>query len=428
MKKAYQLSATEAAKKIQGNQLSSEELLRSCIERIEEKESSTQAWVETNFKAALERARYLDRSANQGLLHGLPFGAKDLFDTHDFPTRYGSPIYENNRPNSDAVNVSLMRQAGGILLGKTVTTEFATFKGGKTRNPHNPEYTPGGSSSGSAAAVADEMIPLATGSQTAASVIRPAAFCGVVGYKPTYGKISLGGAKSLSPSLDTLGSFSRTVEDAALCVAVMSGDTDLAKINALSKKPRIATCLTYDGHLASAETVAAIAHAALLSEDLFKISVPEIKLPITFKKMSELQGRIMWSESARSFSFEQTNHADQLSQQLRGLIKQGAAISYEQYNADLIVAEQARMSIDQLLSQELDVIIAPSAIGEAPHGHTQTGDPIFCRVWTLMGLPCITLPLFKGPNGMPVGVQLVARRGRDRLLLSVADALLKAQM
>ena len=428
MKKAYQLSATEAAKKIQANQLSSEELLRSCIERIEEKESSTQAWVETNFKAALERARYLDRSANQGLLHGLPFGAKDLFDTHDFPTRYGSPIYENNRPNSDAVNVSLMRQAGGILLGKTVTTEFATFKGGKTRNPHNPEYTPGGSSSGSAAAVADEMIPLATGSQTAASVIRPAAFCGVVGYKPTYGKISLGGAKSLSPSLDTLGSFSRTVEDAALCVAVMSGDTDLAKINALSKKPRIATCLTYDGHLASAETVAAIAHAALLSEDLFKISVPEIKLPITFKKMSELQGRIMWSESARSFSFEQTNHADQLSQQLRGLIKQGAAISYEQYNADLIVAEQARMSIDQLLSQELDVIIAPSAIGEAPHGHTQTGDPIFCRVWTLMGLPCITLPLFKGPNGMPVGVQLVARRGRDRLLLSVADALLKAQM
>ena len=428
MKKAYQLSATEAAKKIQANQLSSEELLRSCIERIEEKESSTQAWVETNFKAALERARYLDRSANQGLLHGLPFGAKDLFDTHDFPTRYGSPIYENNRPNSDAVNVSLMRQAGGILLGKTVTTEFATFKGGKTRNPHNPEYTPGGSSSGSAAAVADEMIPLATGSQTAASVIRPAAFCGVVGYKPTYGKISLGGAKSLSPSLDTLGSFSRTVEDAALCVAVMSGDTDLAKINALSKKPRIATCLTYDGHLASAETVAAIAHAALLSEDLFKISVPEIKLPITFKKMSELQGRIMWSESARSFSFEQTNHADQLSQQLRGLIKQGAAISYEQYNADLIVAERARMTIDQLLSQELDVIIAPSAIGEAPHGHTQTGDPIFCRVWTLMGLPCITLPLFKGPNGMPVGVQLVARRGRDRLLLSVADALLKAQM
>ena len=428
MKKAYQLSATEAAKKIQANQLSSEELLRSCIERIEEKESSTQAWVETNFKAALERARYLDRSANQGLLHGLPFGAKDLFDTHDFPTRYGSPIYENNRPNSDAVHVSLMRQAGGILLGKTVTTEFATFKGGKTRNPHNPEYTPGGSSSGSAAAVADEMIPLATGSQTAASVIRPAAFCGVVGYKPTYGKISLGGAKSLSPSLDTLGSLSRTVEDAALCVAVMSGDADLAKINALSKKPRIATCLTYDGHLASAETVAAIAHAALLAEDLFKVSAPEIKLPTLFKKMSELQGRIMWSESARSFSFEQTNHAEQLSQQLRGLIKQGAAISYEQYNADLIVAEQARMSIDQLLSQEIDVIISPSAIGEAPHGHTHTGDPIFCRVWTLMGLPCITLPLFKGPNGMPVGVQLVARRGRDRFLLSVADALLKAQM
>jgi hypothetical protein len=198
-------------------------------------------------------------------------------------------------------------------------------------------------------------------SMVSASVIRPAAFCGVVGYKPTYGKISLGGAKSLSPSLDTLGSFSRTVEDAALCVAVMSGDTELAKIDALSKKPRIATCLTYDAHLASADTVAAIAHAALLAEDLFKVSVPEIKLPAIFKKMSELQGRIMWSESARSFSFEQTHHAEELSQQLRGLIKQGAAITYEQYNADLIVAEQARMSIDQLLSQEFDLVIATSA-------------------------------------------------------------------
>ena len=342
MTELHQLSASVAAKKIQANELKSEDLIRSCIERIREREPITQAWVETNFDAAIERARYLDRSANLGPLHGIPFGAKDLFDTHDFPTRLGSPIYENNRPSSDAVHIALMRQAGGVLLGKTVTTEFATFKGGKTTNPHNPEYTPGGSSSGSAAAVADDMIPLATGSQTAGSVIRPAAFCGVVGYKPTYGKVSLGGVKSLSPSLDTLGSFSRTVADAALCVAAMSGDHQLATIHKMKQKPRIATCLTYDGELASTETITAIHHAALLAEDVFKTQVPAIELPTIFKDMSALQGRIMWSESARSFSFEQNNHSEQLSQQLKGLIKLGSAITYEQYSNDLIVAEKAR--------------------------------------------------------------------------------------
>lgn len=426
MKLPYQLSATEAVQKIQAGQLSCEQLLRSCIDRIEAKEPTTQAWVETNFSAALAQAKLLDRSASRGILHGIPFGAKDLFDTHDFPTRYGSPIYEHNQASSDAVHIALMRQAGGVLLGKTVTTEFATFKGGKTRNPHNPDHTPGGSSSGSAAAVADEMIPLATGSQTAASVIRPAAFCGVIGYKPTYGKISLGGAKSLSPSLDTLGSFSRTVADAALCVAAMSGDSDLINLPKLPKKPKLGICLTDDGHLASAETIAAIAHAALLAEDTFNIAVPDVELPNIFKKMSELQGRIMWSESARSFAFEQNNHADQLSQQLRGLIKQGGAITYEQYSSDLLTAEKARGVIQDMLTSEWDVLIAPSAIGEAPHGITQTGDPIFCRVWTLMGLPCITLPLFKGPLGLPVGVQLVAARGRDRMLLAIADALMQA--
>ena len=426
MTELHQLPASVAAKKIQANELKSEDLIRSCIERICEREPITQAWVETNFDHAIQRAKYLDRSTNLGILHGIPFGAKDLFDTHDFPTRLGSAIYENNRPNSDATHIALMRQAGGVLLGKTVTTEFATFKGGKTTNPHNPEYTPGGSSSGSAAAVADDMIPLATGSQTAGSVLRPAAFCGVVGYKPTYGKVSLGGVKSLSPSLDTLGSFTRNVSDAALCVAAMSGDHQLAIINKIKQKPRIATCLTYDGELASAETITAIHHAALLAEDIFKAKVPAIQLPTIFKDMSALQGRIMWSESARSFAFEQNNHSEQLSQQLKGLIKMGSAISYEQYSNDLIVAQNARASIDQLLTESWDILIAPSAIGEATKGLTQTGDPIFCRVWTLMGLPCITLPLYTGPNHLPVGVQLVAARGRDALLLSVADALMQA--
>ena len=193
MKAPYELTASQARVALESNTLTSEALVHSCIERIQDRESTVHAWVQTDFAAALAVARAADRSPRKGLLHGIPFGAKDLFDTHDFPTRYGSPIYENNQPSSDAVHIALMRQAGGILLGKTVTTEFATFKGGPTTNPHNPQHTPGGSSSGSAAAVADYMVPIATGSQTAGSVIRPASFCGVIGYKPTYGEISKNG-------------------------------------------------------------------------------------------------------------------------------------------------------------------------------------------------------------------------------------------
>jgi Asp-tRNA(Asn)/Glu-tRNA(Gln) amidotransferase A subunit family amidase len=427
MTNLHQMSASKAAQAIRNGELKSEDLLRACIERITEKEPQTQAWVSTHFSAALEQARHLDRSAYSGILHGLPFGAKDLFDTYDFPTRYGSPIYQNNQPSTDAVHIALMRQAGGILLGKTVTTEFATFKGGPTTNPHNVTHTPGGSSSGSAAAVADYMVPLATGSQTAGSIIRPASFCGVVGYKPSFGKISLGGAKSLSPSLDTLGSFSRSVEDAALCVAAMTGDTALAQISSIDKPIRLATCLTPDAKVASQETLFAIEHARVIARDVFKTEISEAVLPSIFEKMSEAQGRIMWAESAKSFAFEQNNFPDQLSQQLKGLIKLGSNISYEQYSEDLKTAEVARRFLDEYLTHEVDILIAPSAIGKAPQGLTQTGDPIFCRIWTLMGVPCINLPLYTSIDGLPVGIQLIAARGKDALLLAVADHVLKAQ-
>jgi Asp-tRNA(Asn)/Glu-tRNA(Gln) amidotransferase A subunit family amidase len=420
----YLLSATAAIKKIQANQLTSEALVRSCIERIEEKEPITHAWVSSNFSAAIERARYLDRSANLGLLHGIPFGAKDLFDTHDFPTTYGSAIYANNRPSSDAVHIALMRQAGGVLLGKTVTTEFATFKGGPTTNPVNPTHTPGGSSSGSAAAVADMMIPLATGSQTAGSIIRPASFCGVIGYKPTFGKISLGGSKSLSPSLDTLGSFSRTVEDAALCVATMTGDWNLAFIQSINIPIKAGVCLTPDGHLASKETLDAVHQTSILMGQIFNTQTKAYDLPNLFNDMSDRHGRIMSFEATKSFSFEQNNFSEQLSQQLKGLIKLGNAVTYEDYLEDLRITRQARHELDRVFDQELDILITPSAINEAPKGLTQTGDPIFCRIWTLMGLPCITLPLYLGSNSLPIGVQLVAGRGQDALLLSVAHKLM----
>ncbi|QWD79043.1 amidase [Polynucleobacter sp. MWH-Spelu-300-X4] len=423
----YLLSATDAIKKIQSNELTAEQLVRACIEHIEEKEPITHAWVSNNFPAAIERARYLDRSANQGMLHGIPFGAKDLFDTHDFATSYGSPIYANNRPSADAVHIAMMRQAGGVLLGKTVTTEFATFKGGPTTNPANPKHTPGGSSSGSAAAVADFMVPLATGSQTAGSIIRPASFCGVIGYKPTFGKISLGGSKSLSPSLDTLGSFSRTVEDAALCVAAMTGDRELANIKNINAHIKIATCLTADGSLASKETIDAIYQSSIDIGKLFNTPIADYKLPALFSDMSERHSRIMSFEATKSFTFEQNNYSEQLSQQLKGLIKLGNAISYESYSKDLEIAQTAQMELNRLFNHDVDILITPSAIGEAPKGLAQTGDPIFCRTWTLMGLPCITLPLHLGPNGLPIGIQLVAGKGRDSLLLSVAHTMMNLQ-
>ena len=342
MTELHQLSASVAAKKIQANELKSEDLIRSCIERIREREPITQAWVETNFDAAIERARYLDRSANLGPLHGIPFGAKDLFDTHDFPTRLGSTIYENNRPSSDAVHIALMRQAGGVLLGKTVTTEFATFKGGKTTNPHNPEYTPGGSSSGSAAAVADDMIPLATGSQTAGSIIRPASFCGVVGYKPSFGKISTAGVKSLAPSLDTLGCFARTVEDVALGVAAMSGDHELAKVADLHHKVRIGICKTPEWQYASPETRGALALARFSADAFAKGKVIDIGLPAKLSQLTQIQTRIMLSEMSRSLAFERMQFPKKLSAMITSQIDQGASIEFSQYKRDLDQANIAR--------------------------------------------------------------------------------------
>ncbi|MFY8184209.1 MAG: amidase, partial [Polynucleobacter sp.] len=205
------LSASDAALALAQGKIKAEHLVLACLDRIGQRERTIKAWVSLGKEHAIVRARQLDRGASTGLLHGLPIGVKDLFDTYDLPTAYGSPIYRDHQPATDAVSIALMRKAGGIILGKTVTTEFATFKSGPTANPHNTAHTPGGSSSGSAAAVADFMVPLATGTQTAASIIRPASFCGVVGYKPSYGKVSIAGVKSLSISMDTLGCFGRTV-------------------------------------------------------------------------------------------------------------------------------------------------------------------------------------------------------------------------
>jgi len=423
MKHLESLSATQAARLLARREIKAEDLLLACLDRIGSRESKVHAWVSLGKEKALLRAKELDKGAVKGLLHGLPIGVKDLYDTYDLPTTYGSPIYKDNRPKNDAVAVALMRHEGGVILGKTVTTEFATFKPGPTCNPHKLNHTPGGSSSGSAAAVADRMVPLATGSQTAGSIIRPASFCGVVGYKPSYGKISISGVKGMSNSLDTLGVFGKTVSDAALGVAAMSGDHDLLKISKLDNRPRMAICKTGDWGQAQKETAAALSLAAFAANAFASNKVKDITIPKACSQFSKIQTRIMQFDIAKSFTFENTHYSKLISPELKQIINEGNAISYKDYSEALIQAQIARQAIGQLLVDDVDVLIAPSAIGEAPASIGKTGDPIFCRGWTLMGLPCINLTITSGPSGLPVGVQLIAGLGRDRYLLSVAYAL-----
>ncbi|QWE07812.1 amidase [Polynucleobacter ibericus] len=422
MKDLESLSATQAIKALSKREIKATDLLLSCLDRIGQKESIVRAWTSLGKENALSRAKQLDKGAVQGILHGLPIGVKDLFDTYDLPTSYGSPIYANHYPAADAVSVALMRQAGGIILGKTTTTEFASFKSGPTTNPHDVHHTPGGSSSGSAAAVSDFMVPLATGSQTAGSIIRPASYCGVVGFKPSFGKISVAGVKSLAPSLDTLGSFGRTIEDVALGVAAMSGDHRLAKVEDLHSKPRIAICKTSNWSFAQKETSTALAVARHAAEVISRGLVGDIKLPKACDDLTVAQTRIMLSEISRSFTFERVHYPKKLSLQFSKSLHEGLEISFEQYTKDLLLASDAKASVMDLFNDEIDILIAPSATGEAPPLKDGTGNPIFCREWTLLGLPCININVAAGPNGLPVGVQLIAGPGKDRFLLSAARA------
>ena len=422
MKDLESLSASQAAKALAKREIKAADLLLSCLDRIGQRESTIKAWVSLGKENSLARAKALDKGSVKGILHGLPIGVKDLYDTYDLPTAYGSPIYANHYPSTDAVSIALMRQSGGIILGKTVTTEFASFKSGPTTNPHDQKHTPGGSSSGSAAAVADFMVPIATGSQTAGSIIRPASFCGVVGYKPSFGKISVAGVKSLAPSLDTLGCFGRSVEDVALGVAAMSGDHGLATVDDLHNKLRIAICKTPDWEVASKDTASAIALARFSAESIAKGKVGDLSLPNLFDGLREVQTRIMLSEMSRSLAFERDHYPKKMSAQINKQLTDGALITYAQYSQDLEHAKAAQLWMTALMNDQVDLIIAPSAVGEAPLLKDGTGDPIFCRIWTLLGLPCINLNIESSANGLPVGVQLIAGLGKDRFLLSAAKA------
>jgi Asp-tRNA(Asn)/Glu-tRNA(Gln) amidotransferase A subunit family amidase len=374
--------------------VTSEERVRECLERIEARESELRAWAYLDPDAALAQARARDAEAPRGPLHGLPVGVKDVIETADMPTGYGSPIYEGHRPQRDADCVAWLREQGAVILGKTVTTEFATYQPPVTVNPHDPERTPGGSSSGSAAAVAAGMVPVAYGTQTAGSVIRPASFCGVVGFKPRHGWASTAGIKRLSARLDTLGTFGRTVADAAL----------LAGFEPTAGEPRIAVC----------------GEGEVLEEAARRVGARELELPPQFAGLAEAQETVMAYDVARSLEPEWREHRDGLSQVMREYIASGWEVPEEEAEAGVALRDQCRARLPEVLAG-LDALLVPAALGEAPpRSEGNTGDPVFCRPWTLLGVPAISVPGLTGPNGLPVGVQLVGLDEAEVLRAAVA--------
>jgi Asp-tRNA(Asn)/Glu-tRNA(Gln) amidotransferase A subunit family amidase len=413
------LSATVAVRKLATREITALSLLADCLERISERESAVRAWTFLDAEAAKQRARALDKQPSTGLLHGLPIGVKDLFDTFDMPTSYGSPIYANHRPAADAACVALARAAGAIVVGKTVTTEFATFHPGPTCNPHNPAHTPGGSSSGSAAAVADWMVPLAFGSQTAGSIVRPASFCGVVGYKPTFGMVTRVGVKMISDTLDTIGVLTRGVPDAALFVAALTDRHELLIDSPTTDIPRIGLCRTYEWNRAQPETVALFEGAGKRLRAT-GASVREVTLPAPFAGLAQAQTAIMMFEVAKSLSHENLMHRKDLSADMTKMIDAGLAVSPQQYDAARSLTRSCRAMLPDIFSG-LDVLVAPSAVGYAPTGIAATGDPLFNRIWTLLHVPVVHVPVARGSHALPVGVTIVGTVGADRATLRAAE-------
>ncbi len=408
------LTATTAARLIRNGKLRPEALIDAYLDQIAVRDPAVRAFA--HFHP--DQVRRAAAEARPGPLHGIPIGVKDLLDTADMPSEYGSPIWAGWRPRADAAAVAWATAAGAVTIGKTVTTEFATRKPGPTMNPVNPAHTPGGSSSGSAAGVGAGLFPLAYGSQTAGSVIRPAAFCGVVGYKPTYGMISRAGMKPMADSLDTIGVLARTVADCALFAGAVSGQ-DLGDPDArLERAPRIGICRSPTWDLAAPETHGLLARVA---EALSRAgaSVGARELPERFAALIDAHPIVMNSESARSLGWELATHADLLSDGLRERLEFGLSQSPAAQENAYAVFETTQREFPAAMDG-LDILVTPAAPGEAPKGLEWTGDPAFNFIWTSLHVPCVTVPAGTGPNGLPLGIQIVGRRGDDRAVLAWA--------
>ncbi len=428
------LSASEAARLIRDGAISSEQLVESCLARVREVDAEIQAWAFLDPDHALEQARAADDRKRQGLpigpLHGVPVGVKDIFDTADMPTENGSALHAGRTPSRDAVVVARLRAAGAVILGKTVTTEFAFLTPGKTRNPHNPEHTPGGSSSGSAAAVAAGMVPLGLGSQTNGSTIRPAAFCGVAGFKPTHGLISRRGILTLSRTLDHVGLFARTVEDLALLAAEIAGyderDPDtrprarIPFVEVAGEEPPLppmfAFVKTPYWERVDGETKEGFAE---LIEQLGD-RVEEIELFPSAAEAWQWHRTIMEAEMAANLEREWETSRERLSEALRAQLERGRQVSALDYQRACGRTRPIHESFLELFEQRYDAILTPAAPGAAPKDLASTGDPSFCTLWTLCGMPALSLPLLQATNGLPLGVQLVGPRDGDARLLRTA--------
>jgi len=410
------LTVRAAAQEIAARRLSAEALTAACLDRIAAHEGVVGAWHYLDRDAALAAARHRDSEPPRGPLHGIPIAVKDLIDTADMPTGYGSPIYEGHRPAADAACVALARAAGAVVLGKTVTTEFACFTPGKTTNPKNPAHSPGGSSSGSAAAVADGMVPLAFGTQTAGSVIRPASYCGCVGYKPSFGVIPRAGVKPLADSLDTIGVMARTVEDAAFFTGVLTERPAVRDVKMPASPPRFGLYRTPMWGEAEPSTMAALdrARAALERAGAW---IAEIVVPPEHQGLTAAQETIMGFELVRALAYERLAHSAELSPRLAQQLDQGLTVGADAYDAAIAETNAARARLDGFIGP-CDAMLTPAAPGEGPPGLGYTGNPVFNRMWTLLGVPCVTMPAVWGDSGLPTGVQLVGRVGDDARLMA----------
>ena len=433
-----ELSAAEAIGKIRNGEVTSEELVQACLDRIEQADGEIEAWAHLKSDYALDQARMLDsqRAAGGpvGPLHGIPVGIKDIFDTDALPTENGTALDSGRQPLNNCRVVTLLEEAGAVIMGKTVTTELAVYGPGKTKNPHNPDHTPGGSSSGSAAAVASYMVPLAVGSQTNGSTIRPASFCGIVGFKPSHGLIPRTGILAQSHWLDTVGVFARSVEDAAMIAEVLvahdPGDKDTRArprpplLATAGEEPPLPPMLTFAKTAvwdqADKETQDAFGELA----ELLGEGCDDLELPEPFNHVVEMHRNIMNADLAKSFAGYYEHGKDKLTDILCGMIEDGQKVTAVDYNKAVDGREFLNDGLDGVFDR-YDAIITPATVGEAPAGLDSTGSPIFNTLWTYCGTPAITLPLMEGPNGLPVGVQLVGRRGDDARLLRTASWLVR---
>jgi Asp-tRNA(Asn)/Glu-tRNA(Gln) amidotransferase A subunit family amidase len=429
-----QLGAVEAVERVKAGALSARDYSSALLERVRQVEGQVQAWTcldpefllaQADAADAMQRA---DRAV--GALHGLPVGVKDIIDTSDLPTENGTVLHAGRQPQRDAAVVARLRAAGGLLMGKTVTTELATYAPGKTRNPHNPAHTPGGSSSGSAAAVAAGMAPLAIGTQTNGSVIRPASFCGVVGFKPSAGWISRGGVLVQSPALDQLGVYGRGVADVALLAQCLTGHDpqDTATRSRATPQWLAAACSEPPSPPAIAFVrtpmwgrMATDAQQAFLALAQFLGSrVVELELPQAASGFLELHQLVMEADIAGSFDSEYERGRERLSASLQGQIERGRKVTAADYRRALDRRQATCAALDALFDR-FDAILTPAALGTAPPGLDATGDPAMCTLWTFTGQPAISLPLLRGANGLPIGVQLVGRHDDDARLLRTAQ-------